>query len=474
MVSNFAGIAKLLRDVGDGSMATAEFARTLKGRADDAEWLQALGMALRQLTALMEGDAGAKAALERQQTLAAQSTALAVERLEVLERVTAERDGAQREAARLDKECAKLTEQVDFLSMFSTPPGAEPDGTPKKGGGGGGKFAAIVKAARDREAASKRRGGAAPAGQGGAVRTPRHVRMEHVHLHSEAQRRHRKEQEAKYALLVDAHAAELRRLEERRHEERRVHVSEVETREEVGMERRRKEEARLAEMAEEAERCRMREGSALARAAAASEVLSEVQAELRALRGELSRTQLALRKEEAHVQTARLQAEAAGQVAEQAEARAAAATEAATEERRRREISETMTGAAMQHAQQAEQAHRHGAALSAQHQQRRMMLHHQQQHQPPQPQQTKGALGMAAPLTPRPMRHGGAGLVPAAPAPPPSTPDVGTATKQTHGGRPRSSTDEHLELTASRLAPAAAAKTPVAGASYARCAYSCG
>ena len=87
MVANFASIAQLLRAVGEGSMATAEFARTIRSRADDAEWLQALGLALRQLTAIMEGDAGAKVALERQSTLAVQSTTLAVERLELLERV---------------------------------------------------------------------------------------------------------------------------------------------------------------------------------------------------------------------------------------------------------------------------------------------------------------------------------------------------------------------------------------------------
>ena len=337
MQHNFADVSKLLREVVEGNIAAADFGRTVRTRANDDSWLAALGMALREVGSLVEKTS--HSALEKQRALAQQSAHLAFQRQEELERVAAENAELKATFLKLDKENAKLRDQLEFLATFPSAAEAEAEqrNTPKAGGA----LFAVMRRAREQQKAQAAKAEAA-AQRAASRATTKQLpgqRAKSIEMRSEHVRGHEKQHADKVSMLQEAHEKQVELLKGRMAEERKQHAYAVESREELAAERRSKEERRLALSAEETELSRIREGAARAQAAAAAEVLAETQDQVAALLAELERTKLQLqtaREQLGTLEAERQAAQARAQMMAELERQRADAAAKAMEEQARR------------------------------------------------------------------------------------------------------------------------------------------
>ena len=262
---NLAGVAKLLQDMCahmptnreasparlattihkslrvcrmSGTAGAGEFARVVGGA--EYEWLMALGVALRELGSLVEN--GKHIAVKQHKAFAAQHARIAAERQEMLDRLSSERDELRSTVVRLEKEAAKLREDLNFLSIFEphapatnalhggqgAPGAAVPDGTASTDNTG----------VFGRDAGGVRSSSSAR-GRVFRLAMPRPPpRPERIAALGETLRKHDAESAARVALLMESHAAEIARLEARMAEERRANQVAFETREEAAAQRR--------------------------------------------------------------------------------------------------------------------------------------------------------------------------------------------------------------------------------------------
>ena len=280
-----AEVSQLIRALIDARTTVHDFARVVANSVHDQEWLMALASGLCDLGKLIE-EANAKAASQRKRFDSSVAT-LTREKQEALEPLAEENRMLRVSLRKVQEESKRQQAEIDFLSMFTPPPKApEP---PKEERGKA--LASMVRHAQRhalKQVMNEEKGRGVAASDGVEKRQERIARIE------EMVKEHDKKAAAELSRIKEAHADELRRVNQRANIERQQHKEAYESRE-VDIARRLAEKDKKCEAAErQADVHRLREGAARAQAAAASEVLAEAQAELRTLRDELARTKIEL------------------------------------------------------------------------------------------------------------------------------------------------------------------------------------
>ena len=286
----FAEVSQLLRDVVEGTISTVDFGARVRDCASDETWVAALGRALREMGSISE--ATNRIAYEKQRQIALASAELAIQRQTELSAAKLELSELRSKLSVLEDERGKMAEQLSFLNTFPSSKDAlkkRDEAQTGKSKGGSAFLSAMRRAQVERAKAE-----AAEATRAAAALAEGPDRYESISLRSQHLKGHQKAFEERERLLRESHAAELERIERRITEERRQFTYAHESREELALERRKGEERRLAYSAAESEQCRVREASARAQAAAASEVLQETQGQVHALRAELERAKIDL------------------------------------------------------------------------------------------------------------------------------------------------------------------------------------
>ena len=332
MKQNFAEVARLLHGVLEGSTSSALFAKTMRERGSDEEWLVAMGWSLREMGHLL--DQTSRVTVQREKAQVQRTLQIDKNAQEALERTTLERDGLKKVVDQLEKEAVKTREQLDFLMMFKSPDDMLGGRFARRRSSS--KFANVVGKVKQQKAAAEKQEQqemAEAAARKAALLSPRQERLQRIAEKTSNYADHEANFTKQIELLKRSHKEEIARIKERLESDKEQQLIAFESREEIAHQRIESDAKRVAMAEGEAMACRQREASMRAKASAASEVLEENQMEMVALRQELERTKLALHTErEKHsqlaaqykVMTTELQTMKAAKQAEEAAAKAAA------------------------------------------------------------------------------------------------------------------------------------------------------
>lgn len=287
-------VAKTLEGLLSGLTGTQEFAHAVRDRASDEEWLEGLAIAVHQLGTL--SDAHSNMALERQKAATEAAAHQSQSRAEALSVASAECNDMRIKIGALEAECAKLRDDIEFYALFDYARGSRSPRGASRGAKrrvGASMFASAVKRAVEsgvpadspRQRGGERMGASAMSARLAVPHAPEDptARTERIVTNSAAVREHSKEYEARIEQLQALHAREMERMVKRMQEERLNYERAFETREQTIEERRRTDERRMRLAAAEWGEGLRRESTARAQASAASDVLAETQAEIRAL-----------------------------------------------------------------------------------------------------------------------------------------------------------------------------------------------
>lgn len=278
-------ISGLVHAVIDGRTAPTDFARVLAARANDAEWLATLGLALNDLGGLVA--AGKTGAVTRYKAQAVSAARAAQQRQDALDRCTAERDDLALKVTKLEAEFLRLKDEQDFTSLFAPAP-KEPQ-TAR-----GVAFASVARRAREHALLEK---GAQTAYASIQAQMEASQRRDRIQLQSERAKSDRSVIQSQLNLAKSNRKAETSRADFRIKEMAKQLADAESDRSVIAEQLLIKERARLNLAEVETEKARRGEGRSRAQASAAAEVLAETQSEVRLLRDELSRVRFALQME---------------------------------------------------------------------------------------------------------------------------------------------------------------------------------
>jgi len=352
-LGNVINVAQLLQAVVDSSIDGHEFAKAVSERADDLQWLSALGMAIREIGVLV--NSGSRdSAVDRLKAVAAAAQRTAQQKQVELERANKERDALKATEASLRKELKRLRDEVEFLSLFPTSQDAaaifeererererheaskraaahsaaegrgggregskspQPSRTPRSGFASpnrspmGMRLGAIKQQAEGGAAGGAMLGSAVRKmmenkGLGehshlvaGGSHSARQPRTERIKVREEMRKKHEYASEMKLQLTQRSHQQAVAKMNERIATLERSHLHEFEAREQVRADEMRKASFHIAALAKRQQEATFSRERAQAIASAAVDVLAESQVEASSLRSQLEKTRLKLQLE---------------------------------------------------------------------------------------------------------------------------------------------------------------------------------
>ena len=233
MKQNFGGGRALLHGVLEGSTSSALFAKTMRERGSDEEWLVAMGWSLREMGHLLDQTSRT---VQREKAQVQRTLQIDKNAQEALERTTLERDGLKKVVDQLEKEAVKTREQLDFLMMFKSPDDMLGGRFARRRSSS--KFANVVGKVKQQKAAAEKQEQQEMAEAAARMRrcSPRQERLQRIAEKTSNYADHEANFTKQIELLKRSHKEEIARIKERLESDKEQQLIAFESREEISSE----------------------------------------------------------------------------------------------------------------------------------------------------------------------------------------------------------------------------------------------